>query len=297
MKSTIPQSDPEAQIRVLIEQGVEAARQGDPVRADRFFKAVLEKDPEHEEAWLWRAAVAEGPDDAEAYLERVLAMNPDNFRAQAGLRWARERMESGERLPRASGSPAWGGVVALAPLEPEETRWQWWHAAGLIGALLLVGALLWWRPSRVLELAGLLRPQPTETVFVPPAESPAAQVPLPATATAIPTATPSPLPPTATSVPSVTPSPLSPTASAVPSVTPSPLPATATGVPSVTPSPLPPTATAVPALTPSPLAPTETLVPAATPSPVPTLATVWPTPGPTGAPVVTPRPTEAPSSR
>ena len=271
MNSTISQSDPEEQIGVLLQQGMQAAQQGDTVRADRLFQAVLEKDPDHEEAWLWRAALAESPDQSVVYLQRVLAINPDNTRAQAGLRWAREQMEAAERLSQAPSKPAWGGVVALAPVESEGAQWQWWHVAVLFGVVLLTGALLCWRSSRILELVGLLGPQATATVCMPAAGSPVPDVGLVPAATAIPTTTPSPLPP-------------------------SPLPSTATAVPPVSPSPVSPTASAVPPATSSPLPPTATIIPTTTPSPYPTLATVWPTPGPTGPPVVTPRPTGVPSS-
>ena len=78
-----------------------AARQGNRIRATELFQAALEQDPGQEEALLWLAALAEHPGESIVYLERVLAANPHNARAQAGLRWATERLEAREAPPEA----------------------------------------------------------------------------------------------------------------------------------------------------------------------------------------------------
>ena len=272
----MPQSDSKAQLRALLQQGMQAARRGDRARANGLFQAVLEQDPDQEEAWLWLAALAESPEQSIVYLQRVLSINPHNTRAQAGLQWARQRIQAAEALPEAPIQPAWGGIVNLVPLEPEGTRWQWWRVVGLIGILLLAGGLVWWGAPKILQFVELARPEAIATEPMPTLLPPATDTPLPPTVTAIATAV--------AAIATETPSPVSPTvtamATATPGATSSPVSPTATAIATETSSPVPPTATAM-----------ATVPPAETPSPVPTPATVWPTPDPTTIPQVTPEPT------
>jgi len=242
------ESDPKAQIRALLQEGMQAARKGDRAHADTLFQAVLEKDPDHEEALLWRAALAEDPDQSAVHLQRALTINPDNTRAQSGLRWARGRIQASKG-----------------------TRWHWWHVVGLIAALLLTGVLGWWATPRIFRFVGLTGPEATATESVLTARSPATDVPLLAMATAIPTVTSSPLPPRATAVPTMTPSSPPLVATATRTARPSVAPALATTSPTLsasptlsgpTPTPVPPTAT-----------PTPTDTPTNTPTPVPPTAT------------------------
>ena len=81
------------QITQLMQQGKAAATAGQRRRADACFQALLQLDPLHEEAWLWRAGIARDPNQSLAFLTRVLEINPHNQRAIAGLEWARRRCE------------------------------------------------------------------------------------------------------------------------------------------------------------------------------------------------------------
>jgi hypothetical protein len=256
-----------------------AARQGDRVRATELFQAALEQDPGQEEALLWLAALAEHPGESVVYLERVLATNPHNARAQAGLRWATERLEAREALPEAPLAPAWGGTVDLVPLEAAGTRLRLTTVVGSIAAVLLLGILAWWAWSGF-PFVQLVVPGATATEPAPTVAPPATNTSLPDVVTAV--------TPSVAAIPSETPLPPPPTATAT----------VVTPLPSETLSSAPSTATATvvaatPATTPSPLHPTVTVTwtPSATPSPVPTPATVWPTPGPTTSPWTTPQPT------
>ncbi len=65
--------------------GVAAARAGDRARARQLFEALIALDPRHELAWLWLASVAATTDQRRTCLHKVLAINPDNARAQAAL--------------------------------------------------------------------------------------------------------------------------------------------------------------------------------------------------------------------
>jgi len=70
-----------------LEAGIRAARAKQKRFARQLLLKVTELDPLREEAWLWLSWVAESPEEALAYLQTVLALNPDNRQAQEGLRW------------------------------------------------------------------------------------------------------------------------------------------------------------------------------------------------------------------
>jgi twitching motility two-component system response regulator PilG len=69
----------------LLREGIAAARAGDKGRTRRLLREATKLDPKNELAWLWLAGVAESPQEGLACLERVLALNPVNERARAGL--------------------------------------------------------------------------------------------------------------------------------------------------------------------------------------------------------------------
>lgn len=81
-----------ARITERLRLGMEAARAGQNSAARTHFVAVLRQDPHHILALLWLAFVLPAPQDSLHILERVLALDPHNEQAKAGLRWARERL-------------------------------------------------------------------------------------------------------------------------------------------------------------------------------------------------------------
>jgi len=70
---------PDAMVRAAV------ACAADRPRARKLLEEATALDARHEVAWLWRAGLADAPDQAVAYLRRVLTINPDNAKAQAGL--------------------------------------------------------------------------------------------------------------------------------------------------------------------------------------------------------------------
>lgn len=62
-----------------------AAYQADRPRARKFLVEATTLAPRHELAWMWRAGLADTPDEGVKYLRTVLSINPDNAKAQAGL--------------------------------------------------------------------------------------------------------------------------------------------------------------------------------------------------------------------
>lgn len=224
----MPQPGSGIHVKTLLEQAMQAARQGDHTSAKGLFQMVLDQDPDQEEAWLWLAALVEDTEQSVLYLQRVLADNPHNTRAQAGLQWARKRIPSAETFLKAPARPEWGGIVHLVPLEPERTRWQWWHAASLAGILLLVGGLSWWGTSKLLQVVEPSKPEITVTEPVPTDTLPATGVPPSPTVAVIVMGTPSPTLPTATVLPTATSSSVPTIVTATLTATPSSVPTSAT---------------------------------------------------------------------
>jgi hypothetical protein len=73
------------QVAQWLRQGTAAAKAGDAERAYELLLKVVEVDEYNEQAWLWLSSVVESDADREVCLENVLAINPDNKLAKAGL--------------------------------------------------------------------------------------------------------------------------------------------------------------------------------------------------------------------
>lgn len=69
----------------LLAQGIAAAEDGDAARARDLLTRVVEQDEENVTAWLWLSRVVDTAEDRVICLENVLALDPDNAEAQAGL--------------------------------------------------------------------------------------------------------------------------------------------------------------------------------------------------------------------
>ena len=277
-----------------IKAGIAAFKAGNRSSARSNLQSALQIDPQNITALLWLAYLSENFDERTAFLEKVLAIDPKNERAQKGLVWAKSQ--------RKGDAPSFFSdkTSPVAPI-PKKRR----KLLPLIIILLVLAALL--LTTLVIARVGMGKnssqssdaPKSNLIVMVVRTFTP---VPPIATAVeiAIDTATPLPLSaamdtasPTATEVPSKTPS-STPTNTA----TASPVPPTA--IPSKTPLPLPP-ATATPLPVQSTIAPTQTPLPTSTatsiPTPVPPTATQTQSP-PTATNIATATsvsPTETPT--
>ena len=72
--------------------GINAAREGKPNVARAYLNGVLAKEPENIPALLWLAFIAETAQESVNLLKNVLILDPDNERAKSGLRWAESRL-------------------------------------------------------------------------------------------------------------------------------------------------------------------------------------------------------------
>lgn len=86
-------------VKELLRQGLAAARVGEREEARRYFTQATELDAGNEEAWLGLSGVVDSLAEKRACFERVLAINPENEEAQAGLARLRKReAKAGEAI-------------------------------------------------------------------------------------------------------------------------------------------------------------------------------------------------------
>ena len=227
-----------------MERGMAAARAGQRAHADACFQAVIQLDPTHADAWLWRAGIAGDPNQSIGYLKHLLSIDPHNEAAKAGLAWAMERckeedeapVEETEEKPPERSDDSLACVSALREnLFEDGARGESGDSAGnsLLGWLTVATGVLAMLVLAV--IAGLL----LSSDFITPARAEMSP----------PTLTATPIPPAVAQA-------------AIPSATAS---ATATGTHTFTPEPTP-TDTTTPTTTPSPT-PSLTLTPIFTPDP------------------------------
>lgn len=93
----------------LLSLGRAMAEVGQKSPAYGLVKRATELDDKDSEAWLWRAGLTIDGKESIACLKRVLALDPGNARAQAGLNWTR-----GPHSP--SQAPLSSGVQGAAEL-------------------------------------------------------------------------------------------------------------------------------------------------------------------------------------
>ena len=84
------------QIRAWLQQGLRAAHAGDKAEARRCFQTARDLHPDNITALLWLAWLAPKRRESLALFCRVLQLDPNNKRAQAGLEWVRTRLEYDE---------------------------------------------------------------------------------------------------------------------------------------------------------------------------------------------------------
>ena len=75
-------------------EGALALSEGRREVARRLLMQVIEHDEQNEQAWLWLSGAVDDPADQQIALENVLAINPHNAAAQAGLAWLRDQGRS-----------------------------------------------------------------------------------------------------------------------------------------------------------------------------------------------------------
>jgi tetratricopeptide (TPR) repeat protein len=150
--------DRQAQATALREAGIAAARAGQKVQARRYLRQSIALDDDVEETWLWLAGVADTAQESLSCLRRALAIDPHSERAQAGLRWAQQRLEQGRSAPFVEPSVP---TLASGPT----SHWGRWVGAVLVMWLIVLvsGGFLLTSLGVGSPIAVLPLPTPTDT--------------------------------------------------------------------------------------------------------------------------------------
>jgi DNA-directed RNA polymerase subunit RPC12/RpoP len=104
--------------RMLLVQGVAAAKAGDKRDARRYLERMLNFDPDTSqkiEAWLWLAEISDDPEEKRQYLEYVIGVEPWEPRARRGLAILR-----GELSPEEIVDP--NKIAPQQPTQPMDVR-------------------------------------------------------------------------------------------------------------------------------------------------------------------------------
>jgi hypothetical protein len=83
-----------ANVDAMVREGVNAFKEGKKDDARAFLMKAVEIDQYNEQAWLWLSAVVDTIEDQRTCLENVLAINPHNERARAGLQIITQQLAS-----------------------------------------------------------------------------------------------------------------------------------------------------------------------------------------------------------
>ncbi|HEX9332531.1 MAG TPA: L,D-transpeptidase family protein [Anaerolineales bacterium] len=82
--------------RELIAKAREALRRGDKASARQLGEQAAHRAPKLEDVWLVLAAAEPNPQDALAYAQKALELNPQSGRAHRGMEWASGRLKQAQ---------------------------------------------------------------------------------------------------------------------------------------------------------------------------------------------------------
>lgn len=168
--------------QALLSQAKELARRGQRREARSRLERLLGAEPDHFDALLWLAALAQDPQESIRYLRRALVVSPDSPAALAGLRWAEERAR-GSQPSRDTSAVAGESSLPL-----------------LVDVLLLSGVVVVAVAACIILVFMLFQgPETIRAAYAPTATATLTLVPTPTfpptvSATTLPTSTPTPQP-------------------------------------------------------------------------------------------------------
>jgi len=109
---------PEAQ--EFIAKAREALKSGDKETARDLGEKAALLVPDMEDAWLVLTAADSNPEDALAYAQKALELNPASVRARKGVEWAMAKLKQAQMSPDAGLGAA--SVYDAAPVEPRPVK-------------------------------------------------------------------------------------------------------------------------------------------------------------------------------
>jgi len=74
--------------KTFVQRGVDAHKEDQKTFAKQCFFQAVGHDDQNEMAWLWLASVSDAPEEKKSYLDKVLAINPENEDAKTALQAA-----------------------------------------------------------------------------------------------------------------------------------------------------------------------------------------------------------------
>jgi hypothetical protein len=114
------------EIRQLLQEGRAAALAGDTFAARSSFRRATEIDPSCAEAWVGLSSVSPVLGEKREYLQRALALTPDDTEAQASLRYVEKLIADGLQIApsqrRAAARDPEIAPLVEAPAEVAETE-------------------------------------------------------------------------------------------------------------------------------------------------------------------------------
>lgn len=105
----------EQDVQAALNAAIQHARNGDKQHARALLLQIVERNPAQEEVWLWLAGLAEDLEEAQTYLETVLALNPHHQQAQRGLALVKQRLAQVQAQPSVTSEPEAPHGVILCP--------------------------------------------------------------------------------------------------------------------------------------------------------------------------------------
>lgn len=102
-----------------LQQGRTAARVGDTAEARRLFSEATQEDPTNAAAWLELAGVVEDLAEKKTYLDRVLALEPENASARVTLALLEKKTADGRSFDPAQDKPPTADAFPTNPAVDE----------------------------------------------------------------------------------------------------------------------------------------------------------------------------------
>lgn len=143
-----------------MEEGMRTAETGRRAEARRHFARAAELEPGKKDAWLWLAGLAADPREAMMYLEKALAIDPDDESIKEGMRWAARRMARQSRTPA---EPAPVPKPAAASIQAPARKVRPWVWALIVLAVALIACLILFGPAAYEWVTASARPTATAT--------------------------------------------------------------------------------------------------------------------------------------